>query len=343
MNTLVMTDVATGWTEPVATPYRSQETVLYASNLAASRIPFPLKGLDVDNGTEFINQGMIRFCQENQITLTRSRPYRKIDQCHVEQMNCVVVHRFIGYDFFDGFHAYRSLTNLYRHLRLYINYFQPSMKLIHKHRLDGKVVKVHDHAQTPYRRVMESDALDNREKEVLIALYHTLDPLEFFQIIKAAQDDILSYAYNSADASGLRSNTTPGNTLEACVALGYGSRKEMMSTSRRRSERMFRGAKKSKRYHFVQHTWRTRPDPFEKVNSWIDEELERRPHQGAKTLFTSLQGQFPGQFTDERLRTLQRRVKEWRYKKVMRKSEHLGLVLSPKTEDPVSVQESGFK
>ena len=137
VNTLVMTDVATGWTECGALPYRSQDLVLRALKAGAKRLPVRLRGLDTDNGSEFLNHTVIEYCREQRITFTRSRAYRKNDQAHVEEKNGSVVRRMVGYDRYEGVVACRALSRLYGALRLYVNFFQPSMKLISKEREDG--------------------------------------------------------------------------------------------------------------------------------------------------------------------------------------------------------------
>ena len=92
-------------------------------------LPFPLLGLDTDNGSEFINYALLDFCRIHKITFTRSRAYKKNDQAHVEEKNGSIVRRLIGYDRFEGLDAYNALSELYATLRLYINFFQPSLKL----------------------------------------------------------------------------------------------------------------------------------------------------------------------------------------------------------------------
>src|SRR5947209_9867498 len=122
-------------------------------------LPFPILGIDTDNGGEFINEVLIAYCEQEHLTFTRGRPSLKNDQCFVEQKNGVIVRQVIGYDRFVGEHAYRQLTELYRALRLYVNCFQPSMKLLSKQR-DGKKVRyVYDPAKTPLQRLLLSGIL----------------------------------------------------------------------------------------------------------------------------------------------------------------------------------------
>ncbi len=157
--TLTLTDVATGWTECLPLLYRSQETVLAAIQRARMLFPFPILGIDTDNVGEFINEALIAYCEHEHITFTRGRPYLKNDQCFVEQKNGAVVRQVVGYDRFVGERDYRQLTELYRALRLYVNCFQPSMKLQSKQREGKKVRCVYDSAKTPLQRLLLSGAL----------------------------------------------------------------------------------------------------------------------------------------------------------------------------------------
>ena len=123
------------------------------------RLPFPLLGLDSDNGSEFINQHLYRYCQREGITFTRSRSYKKNDSCHVEQKNWSVVRRLVGYERYSPQAALERLNMVYDCLHLYVNFFQPVMKLVAKTRHGAKVHKVYDEARTPYQRLLESSVL----------------------------------------------------------------------------------------------------------------------------------------------------------------------------------------
>ncbi|NDA64655.1 MAG: transposase, partial [Chitinophagia bacterium] len=123
--------------------------MIEALKAAQQLLPFPLLGLDTDNGTEFINYALLEFCKENKITFTRSRAYKKNDQAHVEEKNGSIVRRLVGYDRYEGLDAYNALSELYAILRLYINFFQPSLKLLSKKRDGAKVTKKYDKAKTP--------------------------------------------------------------------------------------------------------------------------------------------------------------------------------------------------
>ena len=152
------------------------------------RLPVPLLGLDTDNGSEFINYEMLRYCQREQITFTRSRVNRKNDQAFVEEKNGSVVRRLIGYDRYEGLGAWRALIQLYEILRLYVNFFQPSMKLIEKQRDGARVKKRYDRAQTPYQRIIASGYLTKRKRERIESLYWKLDPVTLLKELERRQD-----------------------------------------------------------------------------------------------------------------------------------------------------------
>ena len=126
--------------------------------------------------SEFINDLLYRYCLENEITFTRSRPYRKNDQAHVEQKNWSVVRHVVGYDRLESDEQHAILTSIYQDLRLYVNFFQPVLKLIAKERIGNKVVRKYDLARTPYQRVMERQDISLTRKAQLLNAYLHLNP-----------------------------------------------------------------------------------------------------------------------------------------------------------------------
>lgn len=188
LHTLVLTDVSTGWTEPLAILNRSQRTVSQAICSARELLPFALLGLDSDNGSEFINNDLFRYCQAEEITLTRCRPYKKNDQCRVEQKNWCVVRQQIGYARYEGEKALRRLKAVYQPLRLYLNFFQPSLKLLGKERNGARVTKHYDKASTPYQRVIGEHILTAEQEAQLKNQYESLNPVELLRQIHKAQD-----------------------------------------------------------------------------------------------------------------------------------------------------------
>lgn len=185
LNTLTATDLATGWTETLALPNKTQAAVSQAIAQMRLELPFPLLGLDSDNGSEFINDLLLRYCQNEKITFTRSRPYQKNDQAHVEQKNWSVVRHTIGYDRLETPEELALLQAIYVDLRLYINFFQPVLKLVSKERIDGKTVKKYDKATTPYRRVLALETLPVEVKAKLTAQYVQLNPVKLRASIDA--------------------------------------------------------------------------------------------------------------------------------------------------------------
>jgi hypothetical protein len=178
LNTLTCTDICTGWTEVTALPHRSQEAVSEAIHQMRQRLPFPLLGIDSDNGSEFINDLLYRYCLDEKISFTRSRPYQKNDQAHVEQKNWSVVRHTVGYDRWETQQELAFLEGIHVDLRLYINFFQPSFKLIAKERLGNKTLKRYDPAKTPYRRILARKDISVEAKAQLMHCYLQLNPAE---------------------------------------------------------------------------------------------------------------------------------------------------------------------
>jgi hypothetical protein len=183
LNTLTCTDISTGWTDVTALLHRSQEAVSKAIHLMRQRLPFPLLGIDSDNGSEFINDSLYRYCLDEKISFTRSRPYKKNDQAHVEQKNWSVVRHTVGYDRWETDQEFAILESIHDDLRLYINYFQPSFKLIAKERIGNRTIKRYDIAKTPYQRVLERKDISVEAKARLMNLYLQLNPAELRRLI----------------------------------------------------------------------------------------------------------------------------------------------------------------
>jgi len=188
--TLDLTDIATTWTETEAVRNKAAVHVFAAIQEVKIRLPFDLLGIDSDNGSEFINTNLENYCRTEEITFTRSRPYRKNDNCYVEQKNWSVVRRAVGYARFDTDEQLDLLNELYRHLRLYTNYFMPSMKLIERTRIGSQVRKKYDSAQTPYRRVLASPHISDEVKQNLRTQYEILNPAELKRRIGRLQSKL---------------------------------------------------------------------------------------------------------------------------------------------------------
>jgi len=194
LTTLCAVDVATGWSECIGVWGKGQHRVGAAVHELRQRLPFAMLGLDSDNGSEFINQHLYTYCRREGITFTRSRSYKKNDSCHVEQKNWSVVRRLVGYDRYGSRTALEALNRAYRVLRLYTNFFQPTMKLVSKTRHGARVHKVYDTAQTPYQRLLESGLLPQAKQVELAATYHGLNPVRLLSQINADLEQLWKMA-----------------------------------------------------------------------------------------------------------------------------------------------------
>jgi hypothetical protein len=183
LNTLCAVDVWSGWTECMPVWGKWQVRVRSAVHKIRRRLPFPMRGVDSDNGSEFINRCFYTYCQLEKINFTRSRSYKKNDSCHVEQKNGNVVRRLVGYDRYASKAAYQCLDRLYYLVRLYMNFFQPTMKLVRKTRNGAKVHKVYEMAQTPYQRLLTAGVLTEAKKAELVAIYSGLNPVTLLKQI----------------------------------------------------------------------------------------------------------------------------------------------------------------
>jgi len=187
---------------------KGQERVGAGIHRVAQRLPFTLLGLDSDNGGEFINQHLYRYCQRHKITFTRSRPYKKNASAHVEQKNWSVVRRLVGYDRFSSKAAFGTMTRLYGVLRLYLNFFQPSMKLLSKTREGARVHKVYDTAKTPYQRLLDSGTLTHEQRATLAATYRGLNPAQLLSYLNGHRERLWKQA--DRPAANLRTPAPTG-------------------------------------------------------------------------------------------------------------------------------------
>ena len=178
VSTLTATDISTGWTECLSVLPHDKHSVFKSIKIMRSRLPFALLGIDSDNGSEFINDILFQYCQYQKITFTRSRPYKKNDQAHVEQKNWSIVRQLIGYDRFETQAQCLLLQSIYQDLRLYSNFFQPVLKLISKETVDRKTIKRYDTAATPYLRVLASSDIPLGIKTHLTNRYVQLNPVK---------------------------------------------------------------------------------------------------------------------------------------------------------------------
>ena len=183
-------DVCTGWTETVALRNKAQVWTFHGLQEIRERLPFELLGLDSDNGSEFINDQLFRYCRDEKITFTRSRPYRKNDSCHVEQKNYTAVRQYAGYVRYDTEKELDLLNELYGTLRLYLNFFHPTAKITSKERVGSKVKKRYEKPVTPYQRVLASLPIRKKTKITLKRLYGRLNPAELKRTIERIQEQL---------------------------------------------------------------------------------------------------------------------------------------------------------
>jgi hypothetical protein len=194
LHTLCGVDIASCWVELEAVRGKSEERVGGAVHHVHERLPIPLLGLDSDNGSEFINQGLFDYCRRHGITFTRGRAYKKNDSAHVEQKNGAIVRRLIGYDRYTSDAAYAQLQRVYALVRLHVNFFQPVQKLVAKTRAGARVRRRYDRAQTPYQRLCALGVLTPAKRQELETLYQRLNPLQLHRQIEAALDRLWSLA-----------------------------------------------------------------------------------------------------------------------------------------------------
>ncbi len=297
VQTLTLTDIATGWTE--CAPLLVREQKLLAEVLSEMRqwMPFPLLGFDTDNDSVFMNETIKAYCAEAGLVFTRCRPYHKNDQAWVEQKNGAVVRRAVGYRRYEGLEAAATLARLYAALRLFVNFFQPSFKLAGKARDGAKVTKKYHPPATPYQRLLADARTGESVRQRVKAIYTTLDPVRLLHTIRALQGELVELADRPVADESM---TPTGPTLEQFLSglRTVWQQGEVRPTSKPK-EKAPRG--------------RRRPDPFVEVTMLAREWFEAEPWRTSRELFERLQEAHPGVFPDGQLRTLQRRLKAWRH------------------------------
>jgi hypothetical protein len=197
ISTLNLTDIKTAWGGKTAVMGKSQQVVFDGILKIKNALPFRLRGVDSDNGEEFINWHLLRFCRGSrpQIQFTRGRPYKKNDNAHVEQKNWPQVRQIFGWDRYDTQEALDAMNDLYfNELCLFQNLFQPSVKLKKKIRVGSKVIRKYDTPKTPFQRVLESGTYHRAKMKKLKELKRHLDPFELSETIDRNLDRIFKMA-----------------------------------------------------------------------------------------------------------------------------------------------------
>jgi hypothetical protein len=296
VRTLTLTDIATGWTECAPLLVREQHLLTEVLSEVRKRMPFALLGFDTDNDSVFMNQTVKTHCEESGLVFTRCRPYRKNDQAWVEQKNGAVVRRTVGYRRYEGLEAAAALARLYTASRLFVNFLQPSFKLAGKARDGAKVKKKYHPPATPYQRLMADTRTSEEVRCEVTAIHATLDPVQLLQTIRAGQQELVEIA----DRPTVGEATAPtAPTMEQFLS---GLRTAWQEGEVRPTSKPKEKARRGRR----------RPDPFVTVTALMREWFAAEPWRTSRELFERLQTEQPGVYPDGQLRTLQRRLKEWR-------------------------------
>jgi hypothetical protein len=296
IHTLAVTDICSGWIECIPLLAREQSLVVEGLEAIRQQLPFAILGIDSDNDSAFICDTLLEYSKAQHIIFTRSRAYRKNDQAWIEQKNGAVIRRFVGHDRFSGVVAGQALAHLYQAIRLYVNYFQPSFKLKDKSRKGANVKRTYYKPATPCERLLKHPKVDRGTKERLRLQRQKLDPVALLHQIRSDQAVLASLASPEDTATGPERKSLEQFLSQLPTLWRAG---EVRPTHRKPISKP--------RY------WRTRKDPFEKVWPEVLRWLQATPEITAKSLLQRLQKEHPDQFSDGQLRTLQRRVKEWRY------------------------------
>ena len=217
IHSLNLADVHTAWVETGAVLGKSAAGITQMLEALRVALPFPLRGLDSDNGAEFINGQLYDYCQVHEIQFTRGRPYKKDDNAHVEQKNWTHVRKMLGYVRYDSPAALAAINDLYRHeLRLLQNLFLPSVKLLRKERVGSRVRRRYDAPRTPLERVLISPNPDRAQVASLLALRDRLDPFTLAATIDRKIEHIYTLANHRHSPAPLPA--VPAATLAAAPA-----------------------------------------------------------------------------------------------------------------------------
>ena len=191
--TLTITDICTGWTETRSVRNKAQKWVFAAIKEATAAFPFPIRGIDSDNGSEFINWGLLRWCEQEQLTFTRSRSGNKNDGAHVEQKNWHVVRQTVGYHRYDTAAELELLNRIWALQGRLTNHFGPQQKLVQKIRTGAKISKKYDRPATPYERVLTDEGtIRPSEKAKLKRENKTLNPAAIQRQVQALCAELLT-------------------------------------------------------------------------------------------------------------------------------------------------------
>ncbi len=307
--TLTLTDIATGWTECLPLLTKSAQAVLAAIQHARTLFPFPLLGLDTDNGTEFINDLLVAYCEAEQITFTRGRPALKNDQCYVEQKNGHIVRQVVGYDRFVGAQAYQYLDNLYRVLSSYVNVFQPSMKLCAKLKEGRKVRRIYDEAKTPLTRLLHAQVVPGEHERDLRKQCEDLDPVRLLEQAQQAQHTLFCCVTGIVLQSEKRRRLCGSERFRV---VGRSRLPSAADAVLRRETDAGREEEEPSATPSLLEWHRTCNDPFQEQWEVIAEWVCADPTRSCRAMFEELRRLSPDHYQPSHLRTLQRGVRKIR-------------------------------
>jgi len=296
VQTLVLTDVATGWTECAPLLVREQNVLSEVLTELRKLLPFNLLGLDTDNDSVFMNETVHDYCQATGVVFTRCRPYRKNDQAFVEQKNGAVVRRIVGYRRLEGLETATALARLYATVRLFVNFFQPSFKLAEKERDGARVRKRYHRPATPCQRLLADPRTSQGVRDRVTALYAALDPVRLLSDMRTAQQQLVDIADRSSVSTSVSTDALPIEEFLAGLRIAWKDG-EVRPTALPKPK---------------QKRGRRRPDPLAKITEQLHTWFTAEPWRTGRELLARLQLEYPGTYGDGLLRTLQRRLKIWR-------------------------------
>jgi hypothetical protein len=196
IHSLTLTDIQSTWTESRAVMGKGETGVVNAIEEMRQGLPFSLLGLDSDNGSEFLNYHLVRYTDERKIQFTRSRPYKKDDNAHVEQKNWTHVRRLMGWERYDSNEALEAINDLYRNeLRLFMNLFLPSVKLLRKERVGSKLRRFYGPALTPLDRLLKSGQGNRQAKAEMQMRRSSMNPFELSERVEKKLEKIWDLAH----------------------------------------------------------------------------------------------------------------------------------------------------
>ena len=213
IHTISAVDIATNWWEGEAIAVRSQQATKEGLNKIRPRFPFRLRELHPDNDSALVNDLLLDWCRDQRIQLSRSRPYRKNDNAWVEQKNWTHVRKVVGYGRFDNTTELRLLNDIYAVLRLYTNFFLPTIKLASKTRVKGRIKRTYGQPRTPYQRVMESQQVPHKTRQQLRAVYEALNPAELQRRLQQLRNELDQVRAAKSEIAQKRRNRGPDITL----------------------------------------------------------------------------------------------------------------------------------